>query len=336
MSENAIKQVALSILELASVAAGRPIGSTFKHSLELAQRAEELGYKRFWLAEHHNMKSIASTATPVLMAHIAGGTQKIRVGSGGIMLPNHSPLVVSEQFGTLAHLFPGRIDMGLGRAPGTDQETAHAIRSDRNRSVFRFPEEVAQIQHYFSDQNEGESVRSFISEGMDVPQYILGSSTDSAHVAAKMGLPYAFASHFAPAQLFQALQIYREEFQPSAQLQQPYTIAGVNIIAADTDAEAERLSTSMLYMIIGVLTGKMDYMRPPVEMTDELREVAQSPALQRMLHYAFVGSKATVKSKITQFLDQAGVDELMVVSHVYDPEARIRSYEIVAEILKEL
>ena len=329
------KNIPYSILELASVAANSNPADTFKRSLDLARKAEELGYHRFWLAEHHNMISIASSATAVLIGHIAAGTEKIRVGSGGIMLPNHSPLVVSEQFGTLGSLYPNRIDLGLGRAPGTDQVTAQAIRSDRMQSVYRFPEEVEAIQQYFSADNAGARVRATVAEGVNVPIYILGSSTDSAHLAAKMGLPYAFASHFAPAQLFEALNIYYNEFQPSDYLSEPYTIGLLNIIAADTDAEAERLSTTQIRMILGVLTNKLDYMQPPIDMTPELKAISQDPAFLRMQQYAFVGSKATVKEKTEEFLSKTGVSELMIASHLYHHEDRLKSIELFSEIMKE-
>lgn len=328
--------IPFSILELASVANGSTPEETFRKSLDLAQKAEKLGYKRFWLAEHHNMKSIASSATAVLIGHIAGGTKNIRVGSGGIMLPNHSPLIVAEQFGTLGALFPNRIDLGLGRAPGTDQVTAQAIRSDRMQAAYRFPEEITQIQQYFSTDNSEAKVRANVAEGVDVPLYILGSSTDSAHLAAKKGLPYAFASHFAPAQLFEALHIYYNQFQPSQTLDEPYTIACINVIAAETDAEAEKISTSMIRMMIGVMTGNIDYMQEPIEMTPELRELSENPAFQRMLKYAFVGRKETVKPKILDFLEQTGVNEVMVVSHIYDHKDRVNSYRIFSEIMREV
>jgi luciferase family oxidoreductase group 1 len=325
-----------SILELASVASGDTPADTFKYSVDLARKAEEMGYYRFWLAEHHNMVSIASSATAVLISHIAGATKTIRVGSGGIMLPNHSPLIVAEQFGTLGSLFPGRIDLGLGRAPGTDQVTAQAIRSDRMHSVYKFPEEVQQIQQYFSADNAGAKVRATVAEGVDVPVYILGSSTDSAHLAARQGLPYAFASHFAPALLFEALNIYYNEFQPSDNLPEPYSIACINVIAADTDQEAERMSTTLIRLMIGVLTGQMDYMQAPVDMTPQLRQIAQDPAFQRMLKYAFVGSKETVKQKTEDFLKQTGVNEVMVASHIYSHEARVHSYRLFSEIMQDL
>jgi len=325
-----------SILELASVGAGSSIEQTFKDSLNLAQKAEDMGYTRFWLAEHHNMVSIASSATSVLIGHIAGGTKKIRVGSGGIMLPNHSPLIVSEQFGTLGSLYPNRIDLGLGRAPGTDQVTAHAIRSDRMQAVYKFPEEISEIQQYFSAENGKSQVRATVAEGVDVPIYVLGSSTDSAHVAAEKGLPYAFASHFAPAQLFEALNIYYNKFQPSKYLDKPYTIACINVIAADTDEEAENISTTLIKMMLGIMTGNIDYMQPPVKMTNELRDLAANPAFQRMLKYAFIGSKETVKEQTSKFLKETGVNEVMVASHIFDHNDRVKSYQIFSEVMKTL
>lgn len=325
-----------SILELASVGAGNTIKQTFENSLDLARKAEEMGFKRFWLAEHHNMKSIASSATAVLIGYIAGGTKRIRVGSGGIMLPNHSPLIVSEQFGTLGSLYPNRIDLGLGRAPGTDQVTAHAIRSDRMQAVYKFPEEISQIQQYFSVKNHKAQVRATVAEGVEIPIYVLGSSTDSAHVAAEKGLPYAFASHFAPAQLFEALNIYYNKFQPSEFLDKPYTIGCINVIAADTDEEAEKISTTLIRMMLGVMTGNIDYMQPPVEMTSELRELAANPAFQRMLKYAFIGSKETVKEKTQKFLQETGVNEVMVASHIFAHEDRVHSYRLFSEIMKEI
>ncbi|MFA0964046.1 LLM class flavin-dependent oxidoreductase [Roseivirga sp. BDSF3-8] len=328
-------QIPYSILELAAVSKGKAIGQVYKDSLDLAQHAEKLGYHRFWLAEHHNMISIASSATPVLIGHIAEGTESIRVGSGGIMLPNHSPLIVSEQFGTLAHLHPGRIDLGLGRAPGTDQTTAYAIRPDRMQSVYNFPNEVEQIQQFFSD-NRGAQVRAYVAENQEVPVYILGSSTDSAVLAAKMGLPYAFASHFAPAMLFEALDIYRSNFKPSEYLDKPYVIGLVNVIAADTDSEAERLSTSLIRMFLGILTNQRDYMQPPEAFTDQHRALLNDPAFQRMLRYAFIGSKDTVREMTKSFLKETGADEIMVASHVYDHSARLHSYSLFAEAMQEI
>jgi len=329
-----LSNIPYSILELATVAKGGSVKGTFNQSLDLAQKAEEMGYTRFWLAEHHNMVSIASAATSVLIGHIAGGTKKIKVGSGGIMLPNHSPLIVAEQFGTLGNLYPGRIDLGLGRAPGTDQVTAQAIRSDRMKSVFKFPEEIKEIQKYFSLENAQTKVRAAVAEGVDVPIYILGSSTDSAHLAAREGLPYVFASHFAPAQLHEALHIYHNNFQPSKYLEKPYTIAGVNIIAANTTAEAEKISTSLIKMMLGVMSGNIDYMQPPEEFTNEHRQILAHPQFQRMVKYAFIGDAETIKNKTENFIAETGVDEVMAVSHIYNHNDRIRSFKIFSEIMK--
>ncbi len=334
--ETTNKKIAYSILDLAIVSSGVTIAQTFKNSVNLAQKAEEMGYRRFWLAEHHNMVHVASVATSVLIGHIAGNTKTIRVGSGGIMLPNHSPLIVAEQFGTLGTLYPNRIDLGLGRAPGTDQLTAHAIRSDRMQAVNNFPGEIEQIQAYFSKENEWESVRAVVAEGVNVPLYILGSSLDSAHLAAKMGLPYAFASHFATGLLHEALNIYRKEFQPSPYLDKPYTIAGVNVIAADTDDEAERNFTSLIRMFLGILTGKREPLQPPMEMTDELMMVQHNPAVREMLKYSFVGRKEAVAKQVDKFLKESGVDEIMVVSNMYRHDDRVNSYRILSEIIKEL
>lgn len=329
-----LKEVAFSILELATIGEGLKASDVFQNSLNLVQHAESLGYKRFWLAEHHNMKSIASSATSVLIGYIAQGTHKIRVGSGGIMLPNHSPLIVAEQFGTLGHLYPDRIDLGLGRAPGTDQKTAHAIRSDRVSAVHSFPNDIQEIQNYFSKNNKESSVRSYLSEGIDVPIYILGSSTNSAYLAAKKGLPYVFASHFAPAQLQNALQIYHQNFQPSQFLSQPYTIAGINVIAADTTEEAQHLSTSMYKMILGVLTQNMDYLQKATGMTPEIEKLRNHPSVNQMLKYAFVGNKNEVKEQTQDFVNRFQVDEVILTSYIYDQSARLRSFEIFSELMK--
>ncbi|SHG03289.1 hypothetical protein SAMN05444483_104170 [Salegentibacter echinorum] len=329
-----LSKIPYSILELATVGKESNVKETFKQSLDLAQKAEEMGYTRFWLAEHHNMVSIASAATSVLIGHIAGGTKSIKVGSGGVMLPNHSPLIVAEQFGTLGNLYPNRIDLGLGRAPGTDQVTAQAIRSDRMKSVFKFPEEIKEIQQYFSEDNKNAKVRAAVAEGVNVPIYILGSSTDSAHLAAKQGLPYVFASHFAPSQLHEALHIYHNNFKPSQYLEKPYTIAGVNIIAADTTAEAEKISTSLIQMMLGVMSGNIDYMQPPEEFTNEHRQILAHPQFQRMVKYAFIGDASTVKQKTRNFIAETGVNEVMAVSHIYNHKDRIKSFQIFSEIMK--
>lgn len=325
-----------SILDLALVSDGNSLKQTYNDALKLAQQAEKFGYTRYWLAEHHNAPNIASSATSILIGYVAQGTTKLRIGSGGIMLPNHSPLLVAEQFGTLGSLYPNRIDLGLGRAPGTDGETAKAIRSDFMEAAHSFPNEIDKIQKYFSADNSTAKVRATVAEGVEVPLYILGSSTDSAHLAAKKGLPYAFASHFATTHLMEALAIYRNEFQRSKHLEKPYVLAGVNIIVADTDEEAQRLSTSLIRMIVGILTGKRDYVQPPTEMTDDLTEVMQHPQVYQMLKYSFIGSKTTVKEQVKNFLAETKADELIAVTHIFDVNERIRSYELFAEIMKEL
>jgi len=330
------QDIAYSILELAIVSQGESLPKTFHNSLALAKEAEANNYKRIWFAEHHNSDSVGSSATSILIGYVAENTSIIRVGSGGIMLPNHSPLIVAEQFGTLAHLYPDRIDLGLGRAPGTDQPTAHAIRSDFMKAAQLFPEEIAKIQQYFSMENKKAAVRAPVAEGTGVPLYILGSSTDSAHLAAKKGLPYAFASHFASTYLHQALKIYKQEFQYSEFLNKPYTMAGVNIYIADTDEEAERLFTSIIRMFVGVLTGARDPLHPPTEMTEDLKEVFQHPTLNQMLKYSFVGSKQTVKEKIQLFIAETGVDELIAVFTMYDINDRIKSAKLFAEIMTEI
>lgn len=330
------QQIKYSVLELAVVSKGDSFKQTLNNSLTLAQQAEALGYTRIWFAEHHNSDNIASSATSLLIGYIAENTSSIRVGSGGIMLPNHSPLVIAEQFGTLAQLYPGRIDLGLGRAPGTDQLTARAIRSDFMEAAHSFPGEVDKIQQYFSAENRSAKVRVPIAEGVDVPIYILGSSTDSAHLASAKGLPYAFASHFASTYLHQALDIYRSKFTPSESLDKPYTMAGVNVIVADTDEEAQRLFTSTIRMFIGVLTGAREPIQPAMDMNDELRGVLQHPALSQMLKYSFVGSKETVKAQIRQFLDETGIDELITACAMYDLRDRLKSIQLFSEVMEEL
>ncbi|MBW8682849.1 LLM class flavin-dependent oxidoreductase [Chitinophaga rhizophila] len=330
------QRIAYSILELALVPKGSTIKETLNNSLALAKEAEALDYQRYWFAEHHNANYLGSNAPSILIGYVADNTDKIRVGSGGIMLPNHSPLVIAEQFGTLAHLYPGRIDLGLGRAPGTDQQTARAIRSDFMQAAHSFPQEVNKIQQYFSEENKVAQVRASIAEGTDVPLYILGSSTDSAHLAADKGLPYAFASHFATTHLMNALRIYREEFKPSPSLNKPYTIAGVNVFVADTDREAEMLFTTLIKMFVGVLTGVSDALQPPAEMTDDLKDVTKHPAINQMLKYSFYGSKETVKKQISEFLDVTKVDELICVTPTFDIKDRIKSIRMFAEIMGEI
>jgi len=323
-----------SVLDLVPVTQGNTPTDSFRNSLDLAQQVENWGYKRFWISEHHNMESIASSATVILLQHIAQGTKTIRVGSGGIMLPNHAPLVIAEQFGTMELLFPGRMDLGLGRAPGTDQRTAMALRRNAQESVNDFPNNIQELQRYFSKDNRHSDVRAIPGEGLDIPLYLLGSSTYSAQLAAHKGLPYAFASHFAPAYLHQALKLYKDGFESSDQLDKPYTIACVNVIAAATDEEAEHLATSQKQMFLGLIRGTRRPMQAPVENMDHIWNEAEKAAVQQMIHYSFIGSKATIKEKLAAFIEDTAVDEIMVVSHIFDHKARLRSYEILGELTK--
>lgn len=310
---------------------GNTASTSFANSLKLAQRADSLGFNRYWLAEHHNMDSVASSATSVLIGFIAGGTSKIRVGSGGIMLPNHSPLVIAEQFGTLASLYPERIDLGLGRAPGTDPLTAMALRRNRMESARDFPEDILALQTYFSPMNRNARVRAIPGEGLQIPIWILGSSTDSARLAAMLGLPYAFASHFAPTYFEDAASIYRQNFRPSEQLSHPYMMACVNVIAAATTSEANRLATSFYQLATGIVTGKRRPLQPPVDSMDGIWSDYEEAAVKQMLAYAFVGDAAAIRGGLEHFQERMQLDELMITTHVYDPDARIRSYEILKD-----
>jgi luciferase family oxidoreductase group 1 len=333
MHTKQLASLTYSILDLATVIEGKTPADTFSKSVDLARHAEEWGYERYWFAEHHNMISVASSATSLLIGHIAGKTSKIRVGAGGIMLPNHSPLIIAEQFGTLATMYPDRIDLGLGRAPGTDQLTAMAIRGERFNAAHDFPTDVRKLQTYLSADNQYAKVRAIPGEGTDVPIWILGSSTDSAHLAAAYGLPYAFASHFAPQQFLSAIEIYRANFKPSAQLQKPYVMACVNAVVADSDEEAERLSTSLKQLFIGVITGKRQLLQPPVASMDNIWSDMEEEAVYQMLAVSFIGGQEKVKSELQSFLNQTMVDEIMVTSHIYDHQARLKSYQLLAEVL---
>ena len=288
--------IPLSVLDLAPILEGSNATETFKNSLSLARKVEELGYHRYWLAEHHNMESIASAATAVLIGHIAGGTSNIRVGSGGIMLPNHSPLVIAEQFGTLGSLYPGRIDLGLGRAPGTDQLTAMALRRNHMETAMDFPENVMDLMRYFSPDNRTAKVRAIPGEGVDIPMWILGSSTDSAKLAAMLGLPYAFATHFAPTHFRAAVQIYRANFRQSQYLDAPYVMACVNVIAADTDEQANKLATSFYQLAINIIRGKSQPLKPPVDTMDGIWTEYEEATVKQMMAYTFIGDAAKVKN----------------------------------------
>ncbi|MCM4167769.1 F420-dependent glucose-6-phosphate dehydrogenase [Arenibacter antarcticus] len=325
-----------SVLDLVPVAEGSSHLQSIAKSLELAQHVERLGYGRFWISEHHNMDTLVSSATPILIGHIAQGTQNIRVGSGGVMLPNHAPLIVAEQFGTLETLYSGRIDLGLGRAPGTDQLTAKALRRDRAETVHDFPRDIGELQTYFSAENKNAAVRAIPGEGLDIPLYLLGSSTFSAQLAGIKGLPYAFASHFAPTHLHEALQLYHQNFQPSKQCEAPYTIACVNVIAADTDEKAKHLETSLQQLALGIIRNTRKPLAPPVKSMDGLWHDLEKAQIQKMMYYSFVGSKETVQNELESFVEATRVDEIMVVSHIFDHEDRLRSYEILSEIFREL
>jgi len=326
--------IPVSVLDLAAVVQDSTPEQTFKKSLTLAQHVEKLGYNRYWLAEHHNMTGIASSATAVLIGYIAGGTKKIRVGSGGIMLPNHSSLIIAEQFGTLGSLYPGRIDRGLGRAPGTDQLTAMVIRRNSNLSAEDFPQQVVELKAYFSKENSAAKVRAIPGEGVDVPMWILGSSTDSAHLAAYFGMPYAFAGHFAPQQMQTAFAIYRKEFRPSEQLNEPYTMACVNVIAADTDEESQYLATSLYQAFLGIIRNKRGLLQPPVHNIHEIWDELEEAQVKHMLSGSFIGSPPTLRKEIQHFIEASGINELMASAHVYDLDAKLHSYKLLSEVMQ--
>ncbi len=330
-----LKVIPVSILDLANIIQGdQSAGDAFKRSLLFAQRAEKFGYHRYWFAEHHNMESIASAATALLIGHIAQGTSTIRVGSGGIMLTNHAPLIIAEQFGTLEVLYPGRIDLGLGRAPGTDQATAYALRRNLHGDVDAFPNDVLELLQYLGPADNQGKVRAIPGIGTNVPVWLLGSSTFSAQLAAKLGLPFAFASHFAPAQLFPALQIYHSSFKPSAFLKEPYAMACVNVIAADTDEEAQYLATSAYQLVLGLIRNNRKPLAPPTGNMDQLWSAEEHAAVNQMFYYSFVGSTDTVATELTSFVENTGVDEIMVTTHVFDVKAKIRSLELTASLFK--
>ena len=336
MNEKKTTEIPYSILELATVSEGTTPGQTFIKVRELAQHVERLNYHRFWLSEHHNMISVASSATSVLIGYVAEGTTTMRVGSGGVMLPNHSPLAVAEQFGTLESLYPGRIDLGLGRAPGTDQLTAMALRGDHFNNANEFPQNVIQLQTYFSEKNSVAKVRAIPGEGLDIPIWILGSSTDSAQLAGILGLPYAFASHFAPAQFTAALQLYRKTFRPSESLKKPYTMACVNVVAADTDQEANKLATSLYQMFLGIVSGERKLLQPPVDNMDEIWNEYQKEMASQMLSLSFIGAPEKIKNEMHHFIQQKQIDEIMVISNIYDQQAKLYSYQLFAEVMKSM
>lgn len=322
--------IPLSVLDLSPVPEGSDAGQSLRNTLELAQQAEKLGFTRYWLAEHHNMPGIASAATSVVIGHVAAGTSTIRVGAGGIMLPNHSPLVIAEQFGTLASLFPGRIDLGLGRAPGTDQMTAHALRRNLESSANDFPRDVVELLNYFKPADPAQRVQAVPGAGLNVPVWILGSSLFGAQLAAMLGLPYGVASHFAPADMERAVELYRERFEPSEYLQKPYVMLGLNVIAADTDEEAHHLFTSQLQAFVNLRSGRPGKLPAPVVGYQEQLDPSAQVLVRQMLSCRVVGGPETVDKGIREFAERTGADELMVTGMIYDHQKRLRSYEIVS------
>ena len=327
--------IPFSILDLCPISEGATVADALANSLDLAQRSEAWGYQRYWVAEHHGMPGIASAATAVVIAHLAGGTRTIRVGSGGVMLPNHSPLVIAEQFGTLAALYPGRIDLGLGRAPGADVLTSHALRRDQH-AADAFPDDVAELQAYLEPATPGQRLLAVPGSGTRVPLWLLGSSLFSARLAARMGLPFAFAAHFAPTDLQEALAVYRNNFMPSRQCKKPYAMIGVNVLVADTDQEARRLFSSQQQAFANLIRGTPGRVPPPVDDIDAVWSPRERAGAERMLSYALNGSPATVEAGLRQRLADTGADELMLTGHVFSHAARVRSYELLTEIRTRL
>jgi luciferase family oxidoreductase group 1 len=325
-----------SVLDLSPITEGGSARQALANTLDLARHVEALGFARFWVAEHHNMQGIASAATAVVIGHIAQGTQRIRVGAGGVMLPNHSPLVIAEQFGTLEALFPGRIDLGIGRAPGTDQVTAHALRRTLAGNIDDFPRDVVELQHYLGDPQPGQRVHAVPGEGSKVPIWILGSSLYGAQLAAMLGLPYAFASHFAPGAMMEAIDIYRTRFAPSAQLAQPHVMLGFNVCAADDDAEAQYLRTSSLQSLLKLRLGNPGRLPPPRRDFEASLNETERQVLAEFRSASAVGSPETVRAGLAAFIERTAADELMIVTSVYDHGARKRSFEIVSEVARTL
>lgn len=323
--------IPFSILDLSPITEGSDAAQSFRNTLDLAQHGERWGYRRYWLAEHHGMPGIASAATAVLIAHVAGGTSAIRVGAGGIMLPNHSPLVIAEQFGTLESLFPGRIDLGLGRAPGSDQVTARALRRNLASDADEFPQDVAELMDYFSSESR-RPVRAIPGAGSKVPIWILGSSLFGAQLAAALGLPYAFASHFAPMQMMQAIELYRATFRPSEQLERPYVMLGFNVFAADTDDEAKFRATSMQQAFVNLRSGRPTRLLPPIEDYPNRIGPQERAILDQALSCSAIGAPDAIAKSLQDFIKRTSADELMVTSQIFDHAARLRSYEIVADV----
>ena len=323
----------LSVLDLAPIIEGGSAGDALRNAAELALAAERLGYLRYWMAEHHSMPGIASAATAVALAYVGSRTSTIRIGSGGIMLPNHAPLIVAEQFGTLESLFPGRVDLGLGRAPGTDQAAAYAMRRNLAGEQNQFPNDVIELMGYFRGDNG--RVRAIPGEGLDIPIYILGSSLFGAQLAAALGLPYAFASHFAPQMMMEAIELYRRRFEPSEQLDRPYVMLGFNCFAADSDEEAALLATSIQQAFVALRTGEPTQLKPPVPGYSDALPMQARLSVESLLSCSAIGSPDTVRRQVQEFAERTQADELIVTSQIYDPQARIRSYELLAEVAME-
>ena len=334
--------IPFSVLDLSPICQGGTAADAFRNTLDLAQNVERLGYQRFWLAEHHNMPGIASAATAVVIGHVAAGTKTIRVGSGGVMLPNHAPLIIAEQFGTLASLFPGRIDLGLGRAPGTDMRTARALRRNLSGSDDSFPQDVVELMGYFQappptePHQMGSQVRAVPGAGLDVPVWILGSSLFGAHLAGELGLPFGFASHFAPDSLMQALEVYRARFKPSAHLAKPHALACIGVFAAETDQEARRLFTSLQQQFIALRRGSPGPLPPPLETMEGHWSPQERMMVEHSLMYSVVGAPDTVRRGLAEFIHATQVDELMITAQIYDHAARVRSFELTMEARDKL
>jgi luciferase family oxidoreductase group 1 len=334
-AENSLHNVRYSILDLSPIIVGGTAADSLKNTLDLAQHAEKFGYTRYWLAEHHNMQGIASSATAVVIGHVAAGTSKIRVGSGGVMLPNHSPLVIAEQFGTLESLFPGRIDLGLGRAPGTDQFTAMALRRSSRLDGSDFPEQVEELRTYFDPSRASGPVHvhAVPGEGLNIPIWLLGSSGFSAQLAGSLGLPFSFAGHFSPENTLPALELYRRSFRPSEVLDEPYAMVGINVIAADDEEKAQHLATSIKQQFLAMIRNNRGKLQPPVDNIDELMSEYEKSILQKQLGGSIIGSAENVKMQLETFIHETNADEIMVNGQIFDHQDRLRSFEIVAEIM---
>lgn len=329
-----ITEIPFSILDLAPITVGSTAADSLRNTLDLAQHADQWGYNRYWLAEHHSMPGIASSATSVVIGYVAGGTKRIRVGSGGVMLPNHSPLVIAEQFGTLESLYPGRIDLGLGRAPGSDPLTSQALRRGPGSDGQDFPERLSELRGYFHPApGSGARVRAIPGEGLSVPIWLLGSSGFSAQLSGQLGLPFSFASHFAPDYLLPALDLYRHQFRPSEELAAPYAMVGVNVLVADTDEEARRLATSQQQQFLNLIRRQTGQLKPPVDSMEPIWTPQEKTLIERQLGFAAIGSPDTVRKRLEVLLQQTDADEMIVAAQVYDHEARLRSYELLAEIV---